>query len=177
MIITTWYNNHLTLNVLGWGLGLSLFIHMDPKLSTYLKDNNCSVISVKQARAFSSWNIWTPFYDMLRGFCHSSVGKESASNAGDLGSIPGWGRSPGEGNGNPLQYSCLENPMDRGAWRATVHGVENSWTWLNEWHTQPILTECLKGALFSKQKRNANRWDPGVSWKNTEEGKSKNMGK
>ena len=57
------------------------------------------------------------------GFPHSSVGKESACNTGDLGSIPGLGRSPGEGNGNPLQYSCLENPMDRGAWRAIVHGV------------------------------------------------------
>ena len=57
------------------------------------------------------------------GFPHSSVGKESACNAGDLGSIPGWGRSPGEGNGNPLQHSCLENPMDGGAWRASVHGV------------------------------------------------------
>ena len=52
-----------------------------------------------------------------------SVGKESACNAGDLGSIAGLGRSPGEGNDNPLQYSCLENPMDRGAWWATVHGV------------------------------------------------------
>ena len=50
-----------------------------------------------------------------------SDGKESACNAGDLGSIPGPGRSPGGGNGNPLQYSCLENSMDRGAWRATVH--------------------------------------------------------
>ena len=49
--------------------------------------------------------------------------KAPASNAGDLGSIPGWGRSPGEGNGNPLQYACLENPMDRGAWQVTVHGV------------------------------------------------------
>ena len=49
--------------------------------------------------------------------------KASAYNAGDLGSITGWGRSPGEGNGNPLQYSCLENPIDRGAWQATVHGV------------------------------------------------------
>ena len=59
----------------------------------------------------------------IMGFPHSSVGKESAHNAGDPGSIPGLGRSPGEGNGKPLQYSCLENPMDRGAWRATVHGV------------------------------------------------------
>ena len=64
-------------------------------------------------------------------FCHpynsgvpsSSDGKESASNAGDLGLIPGLGRSPGEGNDNPLQYSCLENSMDRGAWWATVHSV------------------------------------------------------
>ena len=56
-------------------------------------------------------------------FPHNSVGKESACNAGDLGSIPGPGRSPGEGNGNPFQYSYLENPMDRGAWWATVHGV------------------------------------------------------
>ena len=50
-------------------------------------------------------------------------GKESACSAEDLGSILGWGRSPGEGNGNPLQYSCLENSMDRGAWRATVYIV------------------------------------------------------
>ena len=54
---------------------------------------------------------------------HSSVGKESACSTGDLGSIPGLGRSPGEGDGNPLQYSCLGHPMDRGAWQATVHRV------------------------------------------------------
>ena len=58
--------------------------------------------------------------------------KASACNAGDLGSIPGSGRSPGEGNGNPLQYSCLENPMDGGAWRATVHGVAKSETRLRD---------------------------------------------
>ena len=51
------------------------------------------------------------------GFPGGSEGKASACNAGDLSSIPGSGRSPGEGNGNPLQYSCLENPMDRGAWQ------------------------------------------------------------
>ena len=55
-------------------------------------------------------------------------GKESACNAGDTGSIPGSGRSPGEGNGNPLQYYCLGNPMDRGAWGATVMGLQKSWT-------------------------------------------------
>ena len=57
------------------------------------------------------------------GFPCSSVGKEYACNAGYLGSLPGWGRPPREGNGYPLQYSCLENPMDREAWRTTVHGV------------------------------------------------------
>ena len=63
-----------------------------------------------------------------RGFPGGSDGKESVYNAGDPGSIPGLGRSPGEGNGNPRQYSCLENPMDRGAWQGTVHGVAKSWT-------------------------------------------------
>ena len=52
------------------------------------------------------------------------MGKESVCNAGDAGLIPGLGRSPGEGHGNPLQCSCLENPMGRGAWRATVHEIE-----------------------------------------------------
>ena len=59
----------------------------------------------------------------MLGFPCSSFGKESACSAGDLGLIPGLGRSSGEENGNPLQYSCLENPMDRGVWQATVHGV------------------------------------------------------
>ena len=62
------------------------------------------------------------------GFPHSSVGKESASRAGDLGLTPGLGRSPGVGHGNPLQYSGLENSTDRGAWRARVHRVAKSWT-------------------------------------------------
>ena len=56
-------------------------------------------------------------------FTHSSVSKESACNVGYPDSIPGWWRSPGKGNGNPLQYSCLENPMDRGAWQATDYGT------------------------------------------------------
>ena len=63
-----------------------------------------------------------------KDFPGGSDGKASSYNAEDLGSIPGLGRSPGEGNGNPLQYSCLENPMDRGAWQATVHGVAKSRT-------------------------------------------------
>ena len=68
------------------------------------------------------------------GFPGGSDSKESACNAGDtgdMGLIPGWGRSPGGGHGNPLQRSCLENPMDRGSWRAMVHGVTKSRTGLS----------------------------------------------
>ena len=66
------------------------------------------------------------------GFPGGSDSEESACDAGDLGSIPGLGSSPGEGNGSPFQYSCLENFMDRGAWQATVHGVTKSWTRLSD---------------------------------------------
>ena len=66
------------------------------------------------------------------GFPGGSDGKESAYNAGDLGLILGLGRSPGGGHGNPLQYTGLENPMVRGAWWATVHGVAKSWTRLSD---------------------------------------------
>ena len=66
------------------------------------------------------------------GFPDGSDGKVSACNAGDMGSIPGSGRSPGEGNGNPLQYFCLGNSMDGGAWVGSVHGVAKSWTWLSD---------------------------------------------
>ena len=66
------------------------------------------------------------------GFPVGSDDKESACNMGDLDLIPGLEKSPGGGHGNPLQYSCLENPYDRGAWRATVHGVTKNRTWLND---------------------------------------------
>ena len=69
---------------------------------------------------------------VIWGFPGGSEGKVSTCNAGDPGSIPGSGRSPGEGNGNPLQYSCLENPTDGGAWWATVHGVAKSQTRLSD---------------------------------------------
>ena len=71
---------------------------------------------------------WVP------GFPGGSDGKESACNGRDLGSIPGSGRSPGEGNGYPLEYSCLENPMDREAWGATVHSIAKSRTPLSDYH-------------------------------------------
>ena len=67
-------------------------------------------------------------WEIFLGFPGDSDGKESACNAGDLGSIPGSGRSAGEGNGYPLQYSCLENSMDRGALQAAVCGVTKSQT-------------------------------------------------
>ena len=69
---------------------------------------------------------------LCKGFPGSSAGKECVCNAGDPGSIPGSRRSPGGGYGNSLRYSCLENPMDRGAWWATVHGVTNNWTQLSD---------------------------------------------
>ena len=79
------------------------------------------------------------------GFPGGSVIKnlpDSAGAAGDADSVPGLGRSPGEGNGNPLQYSCWENPMDRGAWRVTVHRVSKSLTWLSDW-------ACMQCAVWS----------------------------
>ena len=84
-----------------------------------------------------------------------SDGKESACNAGDQGLIPEPGGSPGEGNGNPLQYSCLENSMDRGAWRATVHGAAKSQTWSNSWHLhfskdQTFAGRCGFGTVLVK---------------------------
>ena len=74
---------------------------------------------------------------------------ESACNAGDPGLIPEWGRFPGEGNGNPLQYSCLENPMDGGAWQATIHEVAKSWTRLSDFSS--VLEQYL---FFSSPRTN-----------------------
>ena len=85
--------------------------------------HNLLVISLWACGSF-----WQEFFLLC---CLSGlVGKESACNAGDWGLIPGLGRSPGEGNGNPLQYSCLENSVDRGAWQAALHGITKNWTWL-----------------------------------------------
>ena len=95
----------------------------------------------------------------IQGFPGGSEVKASASNAGDPGSIPGSGRSPGEGNSNPLQYSCLENPVDGGAWQATVHGVAKSRTQLNNFtspnvpflgETPSIYWNSLVSSLFSQ---------------------------
>ena len=81
------------------------------------------------------------------GFPGGSDSKESACNAGDLSSIPGLGRAPGGGRGNPLQYSAWRIPLDRGAWWATVHGVTKSRTWLSDYaqHTQ----HCVPCTMLS----------------------------
>ena len=82
------------------------------------------------------------------GFLGDSDGKESACNVGDLGSISGLGRSTGKGNDSPPHYSCLENPMDRGAWRAAVHGVVKSQTWLSDSHTHTGRLQLLHLSLL-----------------------------
>ena len=74
-------------------------------------------------------------YTLFLGFPGGSVVKNLSADAGDAGSIPGLARSPGEGNGSPLHYSCPENSMDRGAWWAAVHGVTKSQIRLNEFHS------------------------------------------
>ena len=86
-----------------------------------------SLILLTQHLAFTIMHDVTYGYGLFSG---GSEGKESAYSAGDLGLIPGLGRSPGEGNGYPLWYCCLENSMDRGAWWATVYGVSKSQTQL-----------------------------------------------
>ena len=99
-------------------------------------------------------------------FPGGSDSKESACNAGDPGSIPGSGRSPGEGNGDPLQYSCLENPMDRGAWQATVHGIARvGWLrvgWLSHWAaaTTPFNKVICKDSICNK----VSLWGSIWSW-------------
>ena len=82
--------------------------------------------------------------DIFGCFPGGSDGKESICNSGVLGSIPGSGRFPGEGNGDPLQYSCLENPMDRGAWQATVLGITKSQTRLSDFTQIKIHTRLLE---------------------------------
>ena len=104
-------------------------------------------------------NIWH-----VMGFPGGSDDKESACNAGDPGSIPGSGRSPGEGNGNSLQYSCLENSKDREVWQATIQGIAKSRIWLTHTHTHThTLVFCdqahklrLAGQISSQK----------IKWKN-----------
>ena len=114
-------------------------------------NNHCVRACLCPNHGVSGWGrIKWCLHDLI--FPGGSDCKASAYNAGDLGSILGSGRSPGEGNGNLLQYSCLENPMDRGAWWTTVHGVAESWTRLSNFtftigvsstHHHLVRTNCL----------------------------------
>ena len=97
------------------------------------------------------------------GFPGGSDGKESAFNAGDPGSIAGLGISRGEGNGNPLQYSCLENPMDRGTWWATVHGDAKSWTRLSDWYFHFLSHEQFR--LLSLGENGVDLSNFGTEWR------------
>ena len=100
---------------------VSLVVKSEPRVNNFLGQ---SVILTHRV-----WDQIT----RCKGFPGASVVKNPPANAGDardVCSIPGSGRSPGEGNGNPLQYSCLGNPTDRGTWQATVRGVTKNWIWL-----------------------------------------------
>ena len=98
------------------------------------KQEGLSILKCRRPQ-FESWDWKIPWrrdrlpIAVFMGFPGGADGKESACNAGDLGLIPGLRRAPGRGHGNPLQYSCLENPHGKGAWWATVHGVTKSWVW------------------------------------------------
>ena len=130
---------------LGLLYGRQIFYHLSHQGSPF------------QAEGRANANVlgWNKFGDVLAQ-AGGSDGKASAYSVGDWGSVPGLGRSPGEGNGNPLQYSCLENPMDRGAWQATVHGVAKSQTGLSNFTlAQAAITKYhrlggLNNKLFSQ---------------------------
>ena len=112
--------------------------------------------SLLDKRVHSKWK---------RPKCNSGADcKESACNEGDPGSVSGSGRPPGEGNGYPLQYSCLENSMDRRAWRATVHGVTKSWTRLSDTNTPVLWPPYAKSWLIGKDT------DAGRDWGQEEKG-------
>ena len=99
------------------------FALKEMKANVYRKSSHTVAAVIHSLNHFpSKWNM---------DFPGGSEGKASAHYAGDPGLIPGWGRSPGEGNGNPPQYSCLENTMDGGAWWATVHGIAKNQTRLS----------------------------------------------
>ena len=103
---------------------------------------------------------------LLQGFPGGSEVKASACNAGDLGLIPGSGRSPGEGNGNPFQYSCLEKPMDGGAWWATVHGVSRGRTRLHfHFHLLQYSWASLVAQLVKNLPAVQETWVQSLGWK------------
>ena len=117
------------LHSLPWSMSSTFYLSNSPEIHLRLPPDPCK----------EDWNFQTrpllmsPCENFLWHTVDSTVKNLPANSGdtGDVGSIPGLGRSPGGGNDNPLQYSCLENSMDRGAWWATVHGVAKSWTQLS----------------------------------------------
>ena len=97
---------------------------------THTPAQKCRVLTTGPPGKSLSFSFKQSFITCFPG---GTSGKDPPANAGNAGSIPGSGRSPGIGNGTPLQYSCLENSMGRGAWWATVHGATKSRTWLSNW--------------------------------------------
>ena len=152
--VYTWHSVALMNQLLNYPLGFSSLSHPCPAHG----DSNLCVSKVMPSPAdywfcpsvtlpcnlpFFQWLLPSHFYFEIKkslrvslGFPGGSAVKNLPTNAEDTGLIP----DPGERNGNPLQYSCLENPMDRGAWRATVHRVTESWTWLRNWTTIASFT-------------------------------------
>ena len=98
---------------------------------------------------------------VYRGFPDDSDSKESTGNAGDLSSIPGLRKSPGAGHGNPLQYSFWENPMDRGAWRATAYGVTKSQTQLKRLSTHTCVQNLSRAHTTGHQKKQTTQLKDG----------------
>ena len=119
--------NHWTTREFPWAI-----LILAPELWLRQSNQKAETVRLDSKQKRPKYVLSNNIANQLLGFPGISDGKESACNAGDLGLIPAWGRSPGEGNGNPLQYSCLENPMDRGAWQATVYSVAWSWTQLKQ---------------------------------------------
>ena len=117
-----------------------IFITVFASCVTLGKSLNLSGLISSKSRLSCTWCIWASQW---------LSGKEAACSVGDAGSIPGLGKSPGGGHGNPLQYSCLENLMDRGAWWGTVHRVAKSWTRLSDlaWTDMMRLSISTIGAL------------------------------
>ena len=135
------------------------FLNEKPQTSTCSHRPLQKDESVHLCEKVGFWGVclMLPWYIIhVEGFPGGSEVKVSAFNMGDLGSIPGSGRSPGEGNGNPLQYSCLENPMDRGAWWATVHGGRTG-KMPREYHSQMGRIKPIEGKGLA-QGSTANQW-------------------
>ena len=129
---------------------LGKFLIIIPKLKSELKVPAFLLLELRYGI------LWLPWWLSV---------KVSACNAGDTGSIPGSGRSPGGGHGNPLQYCCLENPKDRGAWRATVHRVTKSWTQRSEWahihEIQALPLRCTWRKLSFRNEEPKGTWASG----------------